>query len=245
MVFKSFIWKPEYFDSVVVLSTFIVGYFLYWFLSNSSLLVSFCKKNFGGEKTQSVNILLQRLIGTVFLGILPVSVVLGILPENLSDFGIKPLKSIFVIYWILGIYAILIPLIISSSRKPGFYSIYPLIRQKKWNRKLIISNTVSWGIYLLAYEFLFRGFLLFGCMRSFGSWPSILINVSLYFCVHIPYGFWVSLGSIPLGIALCIASIHTGTIWVAFFVHLLVALLNDYTALRTNPEMSVEKKAAH
>lgn len=239
-MFKSFIWKPEYFDSVVVLSTFIVGYFSYWFLSNSSLLVSFCKKNFSGEKVQTVNIILQRFIGTIFLGIPAMLIVLGILPGNLSDFGINPMKSIFVIYWILGIYALLIPLIINSSKKRGFYDIYPLIRQKKWNKKLIISNTVSWGIYLLAYEFLFRGFLLFGCLKSFSSWPSILLNVSLYFCVHIPYGLWVSLGSIPLGIALCVASIHTGNIWVAFFVHLLVALLNDYTALRANPEMSVE-----
>ena len=239
---KLLVWKPEYYESVVVLSTFMTGYCLYWFLANSSLIESFCKKHFGEEKAQSNFIISQRLIGTVFLGIFPMIIKLGILSGGLSDVGIKPIESIWTIYWILGIYVILIPLIISTSRKPDFTSVYPLIRQKKWNRKLILTNTGSWVIYLFAYEFFFRGFLLFKCIRYFGSWPAILINVSLYFSVHIPYGFWVSVGAIPLGVALCIASIHTGSMWVAFFVHLLVALLNDYTALRANPKMSVVKK---
>jgi membrane protease YdiL (CAAX protease family) len=76
-------------------------------------------------------------------------------------------------------------------------------------------------------------------VRILGVYPAIAVNVALYFCVHIPYGAWVSLGALPLGAAMCAATVHTGAIWPAFAAHLLVALLNDYVALRANPEMAV------
>ena len=236
-----FEWDRSYFPSVVALSIIIVCYFCYWFISQSARLSAICQRKFGGENAQANYILSQRLIGIFFLGVAPVIAALIIFPEGLRAYGVAVPKVLPTIYWTGGISLGLLPLVLSFSRKPDFYRTYPLIRKKNWDMKLIAINTSSWFIYLLAYEFFFRGLLLFVCWRAFGSYPAILINVSLYFCVHIPYGFWVSLGSIPLGFAMCLATLHTGGIWVAFAVHLLVALLNDYIALRANPEIVVTR----
>jgi membrane protease YdiL (CAAX protease family) len=139
----------------------------------------------------------------------------------------------------LGICAVIVPLVLSFSRTPSFFQTYPLIREQTWDVFLVVANTSSWCLYILIYEFLFRGFLLGACVGPFGVWPAILVNVAVYVCVHIPYGFWVTLGSLPLGLAMCMATVQTGNIWTAYAAHLLVALLNDYVALAANPATRV------
>ena len=239
-----FEWDSGFFPSVVTLSLFIVCYFSYWFISQSARLEAFCRRTFKGEDAQANYILLQRVVGIIFLGVVPVIALTAVLGESLGDYGIARPALIPTLYWIGGISVGLLPLVLSFSRKPEFYRTYPLIRKKIWDTRQIFTNTLSWIVYLLAYEFFFRGFLLTTCWRLFGSYPAIFINVSLYFCVHIPYGFWVSLGAIPLGIAMCFATLHTGGIWAAFAVHLLVALLNDYVALGANPDINVMKRGS-
>jgi membrane protease YdiL (CAAX protease family) len=232
-------WNPEYRSAVVALATFTGAYFLYWFIANSAGLSSFCAKRQRGEGAQAMYVLLQRGVGVLFFGI-PAVVVTLLLPETrFSDLGMSAIDSVSTLYWILGISAVVIPLIFGFSRRSSFFEIYPLIRKRIWNGALIAANSLSWCLYILVYEFLFRGFLLMICIRAFGVWPGILVNVALYVCVHIPYGFWVTLGALPLGIAMCIATVQTGNIWTAYVIHLLVALLNDYVALAANPEISV------
>lgn len=229
-------WHPEYLSGVLILSFFIFCYFCYWFISQSARLKSFCRRKYEGEDAQANKILLQRLVGIIFLGAVPVLAVLTVLEGHFSDYGVIRSKLTLTLIWIAGISIVLVPLVIRFSRRPDVFGTYPLIRKKIWNRKLLFLNTLSWIIYLLGYEFFFRGFILFTCIRAFGVFPAIVLNVSLYFSVHIPYGFRVTLGSVLFGFAMCFATIHTGGIWVAFVSHLLVALLNDYVAFSANPE---------
>jgi membrane protease YdiL (CAAX protease family) len=235
----SLTWSSEYRDVVVALATFIGGYFLYWFIANSARLRRFCDKRYAGQRAQAMYILFQRVVGIVFLGI-PAILVTIILPAfRFADFGIRVIDSLATLYWILGISAVLVPLVLRFSRTQSFFETYPLIREQTWDGFLIAANTVSWCIYIFIYEFLFRGFLLGACLGPFGVWPAILVNVAVYVCVHIPYGFSVTLGSLPLGLAMCMATVHTGNIWTAYTVHLLVALLNDYVALGANPKTRI------
>jgi membrane protease YdiL (CAAX protease family) len=74
-------------------------------------------------------------------------------------------------------------------------------------------------------------------VAQFGVWPAIAINVALYSSTHIPKGLDETIGAIPLGIVLSLLTLLTGTIWIAFFVHLTLALTNSFTALKFNPEM--------
>ena len=225
--------------AVGALAAFTAGYFLYWFVANSSGLRRFWEKRASPEAAQASYILSQRGVGILFLGA-PAVLVILLLPElRFRDFGLKAIDSPVPLYWMLGISVAVVPLVLAFSRSPRFFRTYPLIRRKSWDLRLIAANTVSWGLYILIYEFLFRGLLLGACRRPFGVWPAVLVNVALYMCVHLPYGFLVTLGSLPLGIAMCLATVHTGSIWTAYVVHLLVALLNDYVALAANPRARV------
>ena len=236
-------WSPDAGSAVVGLATFTVAYFLYWFIANSSWLKRLCDKRFRQETAQAAYILAQRAVGILFLGV-PVVVVTLLLPElRFGELGLKAIDSLVPLYWILGMSAFVVPLVLSFSRSPSFFKTYPLIRQETWDGFLLAANTASWCVYILVYEFLFRGFLLGACAGSLGAWPAILLNVALYVCVHIPYGFWVTLGSLPLGAAMCLATLRTGSIWSAYAAHLLVALLNDYVALAANPRARVRLRS--
>ena len=96
---------------------------------------------------------------------------------------------------------------------------------------------MGWAAYLFGYELLFRGVLLFPLADELGVWTAIAINIALYSATHIPKGLDETIGAIPLGLVLCILTLYTDTIWIAFIVHVIMAWTNTFTALRFNPEM--------
>ena len=122
--------------------------------------------------------------------------------------------------------ALLIPIGALNSKGKEHLAIYPQVRMLKWNPIEYLSNISSWGIYLLGYEFLFRGILFLGLIPFVGLYPAIVINTVLYALAHLYKGKKETLGSIPLGIVLCIITAQTETIWTAFAVHWLMATNN-------------------
>ncbi|MBK7817530.1 MAG: CPBP family intramembrane metalloprotease [Sphingobacteriaceae bacterium] len=114
---------------------------------------------------------------------------------------------------------------------------YPQIRAKIWTRKTVIIAALGWALYLFGYEFLFRGILLFPLVETLGVWPAIAINIALYSATHIPKGLHETIGAAPLGLVLCILTLLSGTIWIAFLVHVVMAWTNCFTALKFHPDM--------
>ena len=142
---------------------------------------------------------------------------------------------------ILALSALTIPLAYFSAKKPKNLLNYPQIRAKVWTKKMVFINAVGWFLYLFGYEFLFRGVLLIPLIEPLGMWPAIAINVALYSATHIPKGLDETIGAIPLGFVLCLLTISSGTIWIAFIVHVFMAWTNTFTALKFHPDMQFQK----
>jgi membrane protease YdiL (CAAX protease family) len=111
--------------------------------------------------------------------------------------------------------------------------------------KLLIISSLGWIVYLLAYEFLFRGFLLFTCIQSFGIWPAIIINILIYSFAHIPQGLKETAGAIPFGLILCYITILSGTIWPAFILHAVLAISNEWFSIYNNTEITIILFSSH
>jgi membrane protease YdiL (CAAX protease family) len=88
----------------------------------------------------------------------------------------------------------------------------------------VIPVVTGWMLYLLGYEFMFRGILWFVCVWAFGLIPSLAINLLLYALAHINQGTTKILGSIPAGILFCLFSYLTGSFILAFLVHTTMAV---------------------
>lgn len=111
------------------------------------------------------------------------------------------------------------------------------MRLSTWGQKEVLISISGWALYLLAYEYVFRGLLLFSTAEAFGAWPAVGINLLLYSVFHIPNGKKETLAAIPFGLVLCIVSLLTGSFWMAFLLHLILSTSTEMFSIHYNPDM--------
>ena len=183
----------------------------------------------------------QKLTGFVFMGLLPILVILICLGSPLP-YGLSGSISIETFFWVIGLTAIIIPINFFIAGKPENLKQYPQIRIDSWNRNTFLVNFTGWTLYLLAYEFLFRGVLFTGSLSILGFIPALVLNVIIYALAHLPKGAKETFGAIPVGIIICAITYQTGNIWASFLIHLTMALSNEVFAFYRHPEMYYKKR---
>ncbi len=201
---------------------------------------SFYKQWESQSKNNTIQIVINRLLGILFFGFSSVVLISFTLHADFSFYG-AGLPNLKTFKWLLILSAIMIPMNFLNARDAKNLAQYPQIRLAEWSYSLIILSAASWIAYLFAYEFLFRGFFLFASIPVLGIWPSIILNTAVYSLVHIPKGNKETLGAIPFGILISYLTIETGSFWIAFFAHIVLALSNEWFSLAAQPEMSVKK----
>lgn len=235
-------------DLMTVLPVMLLTFFflLYWFTAQSDLVKAWFYRRYQSDKASVYYITSGRVFGFLTLGVLPGIISLILMPRYaLHDFGLtfRPATALFSLLWILGLGTVMATVVYRNASKPENLAQYPQIRAKGWTRQTVILNVMGWALYLLGYEFLFRGILLFPLAAHLGVWPAIAINVAIYALIHIPKGVKETLGAIPLGLVLCLLTLASGTIWIAFFVHLTMALTNSFASLKFHPDMVYVKSS--
>jgi membrane protease YdiL (CAAX protease family) len=88
-------------------------------------------------------------------------------------------------------------------------------------------------LFLIIYEFFFRGAVLFIMTEDFGIVVAVIVNLVLYAPLH-----WFDkrerYSSIIMGIILCTVSIYYHSVWPAILIHLSLALGHEITLLTNN-----------
>ena len=222
----------------------LLGFIVFWFVSKSKKLEQEYIQKYSAEVASEKFILFTKYWGFVWMGVIPALVCLVFLKDySFGDYGIKwdSSTALTSLYWTLGLCALVTVINFFNARKPKSQSMYPQIRAKVWNKKLLMKYFTGWFFYLLGYEFMFRGILLFPLVDTLGFWPAIAINTALYSATHIPKGLDETIGAAFLGVVLCFLTLQTHTIWIALFVHVALAWTNSYFALYHNKEVKWEK----
>lgn len=235
-----FEWKKGELLSVLPILLAFTSFISYWFIAQSKKIKDTFYRKYDSNTASAKHIFFTKYIGFFCMGIIPLFICLHYLEETtLADYGVTfiPETLLFSISWILGLSVLVIPLAFISAKKPENLINYPQIRATKWTRKIFYINLLGWAIYLFGYELLFRGILLFPLVKTIGIWPAIAINIALYSATHIPKGLTETIGAIPLGLVLCLLTLASGTIWIAFFVHVALAWTNSLTALKYHTEI--------
>jgi membrane protease YdiL (CAAX protease family) len=225
----------DYFFLMAALAVASAGFVCYYFLPLAKLVQSW----FRPEKQETMVVLFQRLLGSIIFGILPLVIIQFSEGACISQFGIKgPVNATW--YWSALLSAAVVVLNLLNASHPANLAMYPQVREKEWSVKLVVASALTWILYLIGYEFLFRGFLLFAALAVMGLWPAIVLNTSIYMLVHLPKGIKETVGAIPLGVLLCYLTLQTGSIWIAVIVHIVMALSNEWLSLRAQPGMTVK-----
>lgn len=218
----------------------LVFFVVYWFTAQSPKIKQKFYDKYDFDEASLRHIFFTKYFGFIAMGIAPTVVCLLLVPDvSLADYGLTiiPETLFFTAVWTVGLSAVIIPLASFSARKPKNLINYPQIRSKVWTRRTYILNLLGWALYLFGYEFLFRGILFIPLLEPIGLWPAIAINIALYSATHIPKGLDETIGAIPLGLGLCLLTVASGTIWIAFLVHVAMAWTNSLTALKHHPEI--------
>jgi len=225
---------------LLVLISLVLGFSIYHFASKSTHKY-FSKKLSSTKYASFYGFLFQRILGLLTYGGIPLAILYLTYSFPISKYGFNFDNIESSIIWILILGGIIIIANYYLAGKTENLKNYPQIRLKNWTLKLALINNLTWGLYLLGYEFMFRGLLLFSFYYAYGILPAIAVNCLLYSMVHIPKGKKETLGSIPLGLILSIITLNTGSFLTAFVFHIIMALSNDYFAIKAHPEMSFKK----
>jgi len=224
---------------VVAILGCTLSYAAYYFISIAPGIRQKYLDQYGEEEGQARHVIFQRWVGAACMGITALLAAILLPAHGLKSLGMIPefdVKTLAAAGTLGGI-AILVNFLIAGRDKN--LEQYPQIRSKKWSRKLLLNSSLSWALYLLGYELLFRGLLLFACVWHMDVSYAIVVNLALYSLAHIPKGQAETFGAIPFGIIVCAVSLWTGSFLVAFVVHVCLALSNQYFAFRAHPEMEL------
>ncbi len=151
--------------------------------------------------------------------------------DSLLDFGLRT-KGFFDHAWIYGLFlSAVLPAMLIVSQSPDFGTYYPFYKlsSRSWFDFLVWE--AMYFVQFFALEMFFRGFWLGVLRRSFGS-GAIFVMAVPYCMIHYGKPYLEACGAIVAGIALGSLSMKTRSIYQGFMVHITVAGLMDWLALR-------------
>lgn len=82
-------------------------------------------------------------------------------------------------------------------------------------------------VFLLCYEFFFRGVLLFKFLEFNSLFVAIIYSTLLYVLIHIFDSRKEIFGAIPFGVVLCLFAFYTNSIWYVFLVHIALSAVYE------------------
>lgn len=239
-----FSWEKTDMLSFLPVMITLISFIIFWFTSKSEMIKERFYAKYDHDKASVIHITFNRVFGLITMGVIPAIIFKALLPEyRMADLGLTIIPDTmgYTIVWSAGLSLLVIPLAYISARKPKNLVNYPQIRSRSWTMQTIYINAIGWALYLLGYEFLFRGILLFPLVKALGVWPAIAINIALYSATHIPKGPDETIGAILLGLVLCVLTLISGTIWIAVMVHIVMAWTNCFTAMKFHPDIHFVK----
>jgi membrane protease YdiL (CAAX protease family) len=210
---------------------------IYYFLITKSNVTGLILK----RSDETTVLFFSRLAGLVIFGVLPFAILA--LPSGLtfSEAGLTTgrLKDHKILLFLTMSVMILLSLYVSGNRSLRNRLIKPGLKEIKVSEVILTGS--GWVFYLLGYEFMFRGILWSLCIKAFGLWPALLINIALYSFAHLPQGRVSFLGSLPAGLIFCLGTYISESFLFAFIIHCSISVSYEFfTALQSVRYRNIE-----
>lgn len=159
--------------------------------------------------------------------VIGILVIKFLLKEKVSDYGLQigdyktglKYSSIFLFVMIVLIWFV--------SASPAFAEKYPHLSDAKSNWNILLIYEFGMLLYMFAWEFIWRGFTLFGLEKKFGYY-SVLIQMIPFVILHNGKPFLETFGAIFGGIALGILALRTRSFYYCVVTHIGVMFSIDF-----------------
>ncbi|NUM89697.1 MAG: CPBP family intramembrane metalloprotease [Bdellovibrionales bacterium] len=149
--------------------------------------------------------------------------------ERLGDFGLSWGDARYGLRLLVVLLPlVVVPMVYFGSQMPDVRAEYPLARVLLERHEWIPAYELLYvALYYVAWEFYFRGFMLFGLRRHCGDWPAILIQTIPSCLIHLGKPEGEIFGSIVTGLVWGWIALRTRSIWYVFVMHAAVGVLTD------------------
>jgi uncharacterized protein len=138
---------------------------------------------------------------------------------------------------------VMLPATYVASTLPHFAGQYPLAGRAAYlllppgapeapSWTLFLTYELGYLAYFVAWEFLFRGWMVNGLLPRFGRAGAVLIQVAPFAIMHLGKAELEALGSIIAGMALGILALRTRSFWYGAALHGAVAVWMDWLSAR-------------
>ncbi|MCL5029303.1 MAG: CPBP family intramembrane metalloprotease [Bacteroidetes bacterium] len=154
----------------------------------------------------------------ITLFVIPFLIIKFYLKEKMTDYGIKlgdvsaGLKLTFLSLLIM------IPAIWFITAQPAFALTYPLLAQARDSWKIFFLYEFGLIFYLFAWEFIWRGYMLFGLKEKFGYY-TVIFQMIPFLILHDGKPPIETFGAIIGGLALGILAYRTRSIYYCVITH--------------------------
>ncbi|HNQ82656.1 MAG TPA: CPBP family intramembrane metalloprotease [Bacteroidales bacterium] len=185
--------------------------------------------------------LLRKITGFLVLGVVPVAVAWFVFGQSLAESGFRAGTTVTWLPYTALLALFLTALNYFNSSNIRLQKAYPELRLENWGPGSALVLAFGWILYLVGYEMLFRGLLLHTCLEAFGLWPAVIINLSLYFILHLPKGLKESVATIPFGAVVIFLTVKSGSVLPAILLHSIQAVSFELFCIYRNPEMKFNR----
>ena len=172
------------------------------------------------------------LTAVVTFLIIPVLAILIFLHGRFDEFGFRfgRAKEWFVA--IVVLYVVVFPFLRYAADQPQFRTFYPLFAPARNGGLQLVNFETVYGLYFFSWEFLFRGFLLFGLARKWGG-LAIPVQAVPFAMAHIGKPYPELYASIIAGLALGALALRTRSMLPCFLLHWACAVTLDLLIVYT------------
>ena len=166
---------------------------------------------------------------------------LGIIPFLIGRYLLKlpPQKMGFALpkwnprsKWMFGLFlGGMIPIVIGISFTKSYLAFYPECKIVTASVAAYLIYELGYLIYFMAWEFFYRGYILFGLEPSIGRGNAALVSTMLFAVMHFSKPEAEALGALVAGLALAALAFETGSFLPCAILHWLIAASMNVSAI--------------
>ncbi len=201
------------FLSIAVLQT------ISWYYSSRLFFEEYLYHGFGNNPNADLYEFLYWFASDfIVLFIFPAIIVKYYFKEKLSDYGITTGDyKAGLLYSVLFI-LVMLPLIWIATSQQSFILTYPMLERARSSWKIFFIFESAMFLYLFAWEFIWRGFMLFGLKPKFGYY-AIFIQMIPFVILHNGKPAAETFGAIIGGLLLGALAYRTRSIYYCIISH--------------------------
>ncbi|NWF90125.1 MAG: CPBP family intramembrane metalloprotease [Ignavibacteriaceae bacterium] len=158
--------------------------------------------------------------------VLPVIIIRFFFKEKLSSYGLQIGDYKIGLKITLVFILIMLSLVWFVSATNSFANVYPHLQSARESWTIFFIFELGLFVYMIAWEFIWRGFMLFGLYEKFGFY-SIFIQMIPFVILHNGKPMLETFGAILAGLALGILALRTKSIFYCVIAHMSVMFSID------------------